>query len=55
MKHINTLMSPTQYANLQKLLCGAMDMAINSKKGLNPPSTYILTEEEIEDLMNSLN
>lgn len=49
MKHINCLMNPTQYGNLQTLLCEALERANDSIL------TCSLEAEEIEDLMNTLN
>jgi len=49
MKHINALMSPKVYSNLQLLLHEAMERAEDSIL------TCSLTKDEIEDIMISLN
>ncbi len=49
MKHINCLMNPEQYSNLQTLLCEALERANDSIL------TCKLEAEDIEDLMNALN
>ena len=49
MKHINALMSPKVYNNLQTLLHEAMERAEDSIL------TCTLTKEEIEDIQIALN
>ena len=49
MKHINALMSPKVYYNLQTLLAEAMERAEDSIL------TCSLTKDEIEDIMIALN
>ncbi len=49
MKHINCLMEPKVYNNLQTLLCEALERANDSIL------TCSLEPDEIEDIMNSIN
>ena len=49
MKHINALMSPKVYSNLQVLLAEAMERAEDSIL------TCSLTKDEIEDIMIAVN